>query len=40
VPERLKGTRCKRVGSRLRWFESIPVHHFQVFVAVVAAPAA
>jgi hypothetical protein len=28
VPERLKGTRCKRVGSRLRWFESIPVHHF------------
>src|SRR5439155_27018501 len=28
VPERLKGTRCKRVGSRLRWFESIPVHHW------------
>ena len=27
VPERLKGTRCKRVGLRLRWFESIPVHH-------------
>ena len=31
MPERLKGTRCKRVGSRLRWFESIPVHHFPIF---------
>ena len=27
VPEWLKGTDCKSVGSRLRWFESSPLHH-------------
>ena len=27
VPERLKGTGCKPVGVRLRWFESNPLHH-------------
>ena len=26
VPERLKGTDCKSVGARLRWFESNPLH--------------
>ena len=29
VPEWLKGTGCKPVGVRLRWFESNPLH--QVF---------
>ena len=28
VPERLKGTDCKSVIFGLRWFESIPAHHF------------
>ena len=27
VPEWLKGTDCKSVGARLRWFESNPLHH-------------
>ena len=27
VPEWLKGTGCKPVGVRLRWFESNPLHH-------------
>ena len=27
VPEWLKGADCKSVGLRLRWFESIPLHH-------------
>ena len=26
VPEWLKGTDCKSVGFRLRWFESTPAH--------------
>ena len=26
VPEWLKGTDCKSVGVRLRWFESSPLH--------------
>ncbi len=26
VPEWLKGTDCKSVGARLRWFESNPLH--------------
>ncbi|CAH2599892.1 protein of unknown function [Rhodovastum atsumiense] len=38
MPEWLKGTDCKSVGARLRWFESNPLHHppFQKFVAVPA----
>ncbi len=28
VPEWLKGSDCKSDGSRLRWFESTPLHHF------------
>ncbi len=28
VPEWLKGTGCKPVGVRLRWFESNPLHQF------------
>ena len=27
VPERPKGADCKSVVARLRWFESIPLHH-------------
>jgi hypothetical protein len=27
VPEWLKGTGCKPVDVRLRWFESNPLHH-------------
>ena len=27
VPEWLKGTGCKPVGVRLRWFESNLLHH-------------
>ena len=27
MPERLKGTGCKPVGSRLRWFKSNSLHH-------------
>ncbi len=26
VPEWLKGTDCKSVGARLRWFKSNPLH--------------
>ena len=29
VPEWLKGTGCKPVGVRLRWFESNPLHHLR-----------
>ena len=32
VPEWLKGTDCKSVGVRLRWFESNPLHHRMVFI--------
>ncbi len=27
MPEWLKGTDCKSVGARLRWFKSNPLHH-------------
>src|SRR5690349_14499250 len=30
VPERLKGTDCKSVGARLRWFESNPLHQAEI----------
>ena len=30
VPEWLKGTGCKPVGVRLRWFESNPLHQLAV----------
>ena len=29
VAERSNATDCKSVVSRLRWFESIPFHHFK-----------
>ncbi len=32
MPEWLKGTGCKPVGVRLRWFESNLLHHFTLGV--------
>lgn len=37
VPERLKGTDCKSVGARLRWFESNPLHQGQTAFGSPAA---
>ena len=31
VPEWLKGADCKSAGSRLRWFEPSPTHHYLYF---------
>jgi hypothetical protein len=31
MPEWLKGTGCKPVGVRLRWFESNSLHHFSLW---------
>src|SRR5690606_36200633 len=35
VPEWLKGTDCKSVGARLRWFESSPLHQIHASLKVL-----
>jgi hypothetical protein len=35
VPEWLKGTDCKSVGARLRWFKSNPLHHYPSIINIL-----